>query len=221
SFDNGLELLVMGGYPIAHAMMLMIPEAWAGNPLMDVKRRAFYEYHAALMEPWDGPAAVAFTDGKFIGATLDRNGLRPARYFITDDDLIVMSSEMGVLDIPQEKIVKKWRLQPGKMLLVDIEHGRIVSDDELKRDLAAQRPNLLSPDSTEPVMRLEVSQPILTFEDMEKLRRAATFTQGHFKSEILSMCYPAEWGVPGMEPALAQLCADAVDAVRKGTNIII
>ena len=140
SFDNALELLVMGGYPIAHAMMLMIPEAWAGNPLMDAKRRAFYEYHAALMEPWDGPAAVAFTDGKFIGATLDRNGLRPARYFITDDDLIVMSSEMGVLDIPQEKIVKKWRLQPGKMLLVDIEHGRIVSDDELKRDLAAQRP---------------------------------------------------------------------------------
>ncbi|HLX24956.1 MAG TPA: glutamate synthase subunit alpha, partial [Usitatibacter sp.] len=91
SFDNALELLVMGGYPIAHAMMLMIPEAWAGNPLMDAKRRAFYEYHAALMEPWDGPAAVAFTDGKFIGATLDRNGLRPARYFITDDDLIVMS----------------------------------------------------------------------------------------------------------------------------------
>src|SRR5690348_7049085 len=333
SFDNALELLVMGGYPIAHAMMLMIPEAWAGNPLMDAKRRAFYEYHAALMEPWDGPAAVAFTDGKFIGATLDRNGLRPARYFITDDDLIVMSSEMGVLDIPQEKIVKKWRLQPGKMLLVDIEHGRIVSDDELKRDLAAARPyqdwldatqlrledletpnevptpdtdklpvlqqafgytqedlkllltpmavageealgsmgddaplavlsnrakplyayfrqlfaqvtnppidpireqlvmslvsfigprpNLLSPDSTEPVMRLEVSQPILTFEDMEKLRRASTFTGGHFKSDILSMCYPAEWGVEGMEPALAQLCADAEDAVRKDTNIVI
>ncbi len=122
----------MGGYPIAHAMMLMIPEAWAGNPLMDAKRRAFYEYHAALMEPWDGPAAVAFTDGKFIGATLDRNGLRPARYFITDDDLIVMSSEMGVLDIPQEKIIRKWRLQPGKMLLVDIEHGRIVSDEEIE-----------------------------------------------------------------------------------------
>jgi glutamate synthase (NADPH/NADH) large chain len=333
SFDNALELLVMGGYPIAHAMMLMIPEAWAGNPLMDARRRAFYEYHAALMEPWDGPAAVAFTDGKFIGATLDRNGLRPARYFITDDDLIVMSSEMGVLDIPQEKIVRKWRLQPGKMLLVDIEHGRIVSDEELKRELAAQRPyqdwldrtqirledipmpeyiptpdtdklldrqqafgytqedlkmllapmatageeaigsmgddapvavlstrpkplyayfrqlfaqvtnppidpireqlvmslvsfigprpNLLSPDSTEPVMRLEVSQPILTFEDMEKLRRADEFTHGHFKSEVLSMCYPAEWGAEGMEPALARLCADAEDAVRKGVNILI
>ena len=333
SFDNALELLVMGGYPIAHAMMLMIPEAWAGNPLMDAKRRAFYEYHAALMEPWDGPAAVAFTDGKFIGATLDRNGLRPARYLVTDDDLIVMSSEMGVLDIPQEKIIKKWRLQPGKMLLVDIEHGRIVSDEELKRDLAAQRPyqdwldrtqirlediaspqdiptpdtdklldrqqafgytqedlklllapmatageealgsmgddtplavlsnrprplfayfrqlfaqvtnppidpireqlvmslvsfigprpNLLSPDSTEPVMRLEVSQPILTFEDMEKLRRASDSTNGHFKSEVLSICYPAAWGVEGMEPALAGLCADAEDAVKKGVNILI
>ncbi len=333
SFDNALELLVMGGYPIAHAMMLMIPEAWAGNPLMDAKRRAFYEYHAALMEPWDGPAAVAFTDGKFIGATLDRNGLRPARYFITDDDLIVMSSEMGVLDIPQAKIVKKWRLQPGKMLLVDIEHGRIVSDEELKRDLAADRPyqdwldrtqmrledlpspgkvdtpdtdklldrqqafgytqedlkmlltpmavageepvgsmgddtpvavlshrpkplyayfrqlfaqvtnppidpireqlvmslvsfigprpNLLSPDSTEPIMRLEVSQPILTFEDMEKLRRAAESTNGHFVSEVLSMCFPAAWGAEGMEPALARLCADAEDAVKKGVNILI
>ena len=124
----------MGGYPLAHAMMLMIPEAWADNPLMDEKRRAFYEYHAALMEPWDGPAAMAFTDGRQIGATLDRNGLRPARYFVTDDDFIVMASEVGVLDIPETKIVKKWRLQPGKMLLVDIEQGRIVDDDELKRD---------------------------------------------------------------------------------------
>ena len=100
SFDNALELLVMGGYSLAHAMMLMIPEAWAGNPLMDEDRRAFYEYHAALMEPWDGPAAMAFTDGRQIGATLDRNGLRPARYVVTDDDYIVMASEVGVLDIP-------------------------------------------------------------------------------------------------------------------------
>ena len=98
---------------MAHAMMMLVPEAWAGNPQMDNDRRAFYEYHAALMEPWDGPAAVAFTDGRQIGATLDRNGLRPARYLITDDDLVVMGSEMGVLKIPEEKIVKKWRLQPG------------------------------------------------------------------------------------------------------------
>jgi glutamate synthase (NADPH/NADH) large chain len=140
SFDNALELLVMGGYPLSHAMMMMIPEAWAGNPLMDEDRRAFYEYHAALMEPWDGPAAMAFTNGRQIGATLDRNGLRPARFVVTDDDYIVMASEVGVLDIPETKIVKKWRLQPGKMLLVDMEEGRIVDDDELKRTLAIDKP---------------------------------------------------------------------------------
>jgi hypothetical protein len=140
SFDNALELLVMGGYSLAHAMMLMIPEAWAGNPLMDEDRRAFYEYHAALMEPWDGPAAMAFTDGRQIGATLDRNGLRPARFVVTDDDYIVMASEVGVLDIPERKIVTKWRLQPGKMLLVDTEQGRIIDDAELKRTLATAKP---------------------------------------------------------------------------------
>ncbi|TNF53656.1 MAG: glutamate synthase large subunit [Gammaproteobacteria bacterium] len=139
-FDNALELLVMGGYSLAHAMMMLIPEAWAGNPLMDDRRRAFYEYHAALMEPWDGPAAVAFTDGRQIGATLDRNGLRPARYLITDDDLVVMASEMGVLDIPEERILRKWRLQPGKMFLIDLEAGRIIDDAELKAALAGARP---------------------------------------------------------------------------------
>ena len=122
-FDNALEFLVQGGYPLAHAMMMLIPEAWAGNPLMDEERRAFYEYNAALMEPWDGPAAIAFTDGRQIGATLDRNGLRPARYFVTRDDRIIMASEMGVLPIPEKDIVTKWRLQPGKMLLVDLEAG--------------------------------------------------------------------------------------------------
>ena len=136
SFDNALELLVAGGYSLAHAMMILIPEAWSANPLMDSKRRAFYEYHAALMEPWDGPAAVAFTDGRQIGATLDRNGLRPARYLITKDDVVVMASEMGVLDVPEENIKKKWRLQPGKMFLIDLEEGRIVDDDEIKATLA-------------------------------------------------------------------------------------
>ena len=140
SFDNALELLVAGGYSLGEAMMLLIPEAWAGNPLMDDKRRAFYEYHASLMEPWDGPAAVAFTDGRQIGATLDRNGLRPARYLITNDDMVIMASEMGVLDIPQEKIVKKWRLQPGKMFLIDTEQGRIIDDAELKTELANRAP---------------------------------------------------------------------------------
>ncbi|MBU1448074.1 MAG: glutamate synthase large subunit [Gammaproteobacteria bacterium] len=139
-FDNALELLVAGGYSLPHAMMLLIPEAWAGNPLMDEERRAFYEYHAALMEPWDGPAAVAFTDGRMIGATLDRNGLRPARYLITDDDVVLMASEMGVLPIAENKVVKKWRLQPGKMFLIDMEAGRIVDDGELKRQIATAKP---------------------------------------------------------------------------------
>ena len=139
-FDNALEFLVRGGYSLTHAMMMLIPEAWAGNPLMNDDRRAFYEYHAALMEPWDGPAAVCFTDGKQIGATLDRNGLRPARYLVTDDGLVVLASEMGVLPIPEEKIVEKWRLQPGKMLLIDLEEGRIVSDDEIKQQLSNAHP---------------------------------------------------------------------------------
>ena len=140
SFDNALEMLVMGGYSLAHAMMMLIPEAWEAHTLMDEKRRAFYEYHAAMMEPWDGPAAVAFTDGRQIGATLDRNGLRPARYLVTDDDMVVMSSEAGVLPIPEEKIVRKWRLQPGKMFLIDLDQGRIINDVEIKESLASQKP---------------------------------------------------------------------------------
>ncbi len=131
-----LEFLVQGGYSLAHAVMMMIPEAWAGNPLMDEQRRSFYEYHAAIMEPWDGPAAIAFTDGRQIGATLDRNGLRPARYLVTSDDRIVMASEMGVLKIPEDQIITKWRLQPGRMLLVDLEQGRLIPDDEIKASLA-------------------------------------------------------------------------------------
>src|SRR5690349_3889056 len=351
SFDNALELLAMGGYPLSHAMMLMIPEAWAGNPLMDEDRRAFYEYHAALMEPWDGPAAMAFTNGRQIGATLDRNGLRPARFIVTDDDYIVMASEVGVLDIPESKIIKKWRLQPGKMLLVDLEAGRIVDDDELKRTLATARPyrdwvarcrlrleempepapptpsvvpvldrqqvfgytqedlkiiltpmarngeepigsmgndaalpvlsdrpkvfynyfkqlfaqvtnppidpireelvmslvsfigprpNLLAIDPSEaavngaavgarrkddvvgePPMRLEVQQPILTPENMEKLRHVELFSGAAFRSIELDICYPAAWGGNGMEAALASLAAHAEDAIHQGYNIII
>src|SRR5262244_1616983 len=139
-FDNALEFLVQGGYPLAHAVMMMIPEAWAGNPLMDEERRAFYEYNAALMEPWDGPAAIAFTNGRQIGATLDRNGLRPARYFVTRDERIIMASEMGVLPIAEKDIVQKWRLQPGKMLLVDLDQGRLIPDEELKSTLAKSHP---------------------------------------------------------------------------------
>ncbi|MEO1711015.1 MAG: glutamate synthase subunit alpha, partial [Pseudomonadota bacterium] len=139
-FDNALEFLTQGGYSLAHAAMMLIPEAWAGNPLMSDDRRAFYEYHAALMEPWDGPAAVAFTDGRQIGATLDRNGLRPARYLVTNDDRVIMASEAGTLPVAEENIVKKWRLQPGKMLLIDLEEGRIIDDEELKTELAAAHP---------------------------------------------------------------------------------
>ncbi|HEX4177556.1 MAG TPA: glutamate synthase central domain-containing protein, partial [Rhizomicrobium sp.] len=138
--DNALELLVAGGYPLAHAVMMLIPEAWAGNKGMDAKRKAFYEYHAALMEPWDGPAAIAFTDGRQIGATLDRNGLRPARYIVTEDDLVILASESGVIPVPEDKIKRKWRLQPGKMLLIDFEEGRIVEDEEIKKKFSAAEP---------------------------------------------------------------------------------
>jgi len=332
-FDNALELLVMGGYSLAHAMMLLIPEAWAGNKLMDEQRRAFYEYHAALMEPWDGPAAVAFTDGRQIGATLDRNGLRPARYLVTDDDLVVMASEMGVLDIPEERIVKKWRLQPGKMFLIDLEQGRIIDDAEIKAQLASARPyrqwlqrtqihldelptdvapmapdddtlldaqqafgytqedikflltpmivtgqeavgsmgadnppsvlsarpkhlstyfkqnfaqvtnppidsireelvmslvsligprpNLLGLDEASRNWRLEVNQPVLTNEDLERVRHIQDHAGGAFRTRTLDIVYPAETGADGMEPALERLCGDAEQAVRDNFNILI
>ena len=332
-FDNALELLVAGGYSMAHAMMMLIPEAWAGNPLMDKYRKAFYQYHAALMEPWDGPAAVAFTDGRQIGATLDRNGLRPARYLITDDDLVVMASEMGVLTIPDRKIVKKWRLQPGKMFLIDLEQGRIIDDTELKNELSAShpyqewldksqihlknlpanvngaggdpetlldrqqafgytqedlkilmtpmavtgqegigsmgadspvavlsnkakplfnyfkqnfaqvtnppidpireelvmslvsligpRPNLLDLHSGGKHMRLEISQPILTNKDLERIRNIEKTTEGAFRTKTIDICYSADQGAAGMEDALASVCEQAETAVQEGFNILI
>jgi glutamate synthase (NADPH) large chain len=140
NFDNALELLVMSGRSIQHAMAMLIPEAWASNPHMDPGKKAFYEYHASLMEPWDGPAAIAFTDGRVIGATLDRNGLRPARYLVTHDDLVIMASETGVLPVKPENVKLKGRLQPGKMLLVDTIEGRIISDKELKKALCVRQP---------------------------------------------------------------------------------
>ncbi len=331
-FDNALELLVAGGYTLAHAMMLLIPEAWAGNVLMDEKLRAFYEYNAALMEPWDGPAAIAFTDGRQIGATLDRNGLRPARYLVTDDDFVIMASEMGVLDIPQHKIIKKWRLQPGKMLMIDTLQGRIIDDAELKAELAhlhpysdwldktqillsklpaevsamapdantlmdrqqafgytrediefilkpmaltgqeaissmgidaalavlsqrprmlydyfkqgfaqvtnpaidpireelvmslvsliGPRPNLLGLDEGGTHMRLEVDQPILTNQDLEKIRRIEARTGGVFKTKTLTLCFPSDLGSQGMEGALDKLCLAAKQAVLDGNNIL-
>ena len=140
TFDNCLELLTMAGYPLAQAVMMMIPEPWEQHTTMDERRKAFYEYHAAMMEPWDGPASIVFTDGRQIGATLDRNGLRPSRYCITDDDFVIMGSESGVLPVPENKIVRKWRLQPGKMFLIDLEQGRMIDDEELKANLANGKP---------------------------------------------------------------------------------
>ncbi len=332
-FDNALELLVMGGYSLAHAMMLLIPEAWGGNKQMDAQRRAFYEYHAALMEPWDGPAAVAFTDGRQIGATLDRNGLRPARYLITNDDMVIMASEMGVLDIAEERIVKKWRLQPGKMFLIDLEQGRIIDDGEIKAELAAAkpyrewlaktqihldelptdvapmapdadtlldaqqafgytqedikflltpmvvtgqeavgsmgadnppsvlsrrpkhlstyfkqnfaqvtnppidpireelvmslvsligpRPNLLGLKEASKHWRLEVNQPVLTNQDLERVRHIEDNSGGAFRTRTLDIVYPAAEGAAGMGQALERLCREAEQAVLDGYNILI
>jgi glutamate synthase (NADPH/NADH) large chain len=140
SFDEVLELLHLAGRSLPHAVLMMIPEAWENHTTMDHARRAFYRYHASLMEPWDGPAAVCFTDGTVVGAVLDRNGLRPARYWVTDDDLVVLASEVGVLDIAPERVVRKGRLQPGRMFLVDTAKGRLVDDDEIKTELAAEHP---------------------------------------------------------------------------------
>ncbi len=139
-FDNALELLVLSGRSLPHAMMMMIPEPWSGHESMSDEKKAFYEYHSCLMEPWDGPASVAFTDGTMIGATLDRNGLRPSRYYVTKDDLVIMASEAGVLPIAPDRIAHKGRLQPGRMFLVNMEEGRIVADDEIKEKIASEKP---------------------------------------------------------------------------------
>jgi glutamate synthase (NADPH) large chain len=332
-FDNALEFLTMGGYSLPHAMMMLIPEAWAGNPLMDEDRRAFYEYHAALMEPWDGPAAMTFTDGKLIGATLDRNGLRPARYLTTDDGFVLVASEMGCLKFAEERITHKWRLQPGKMLLIDLEQKRIISDEELKKQLAiahpykdwlkrtqvvlrdlpkaktrrpkiavplldrqqafgysqedlkilmspmaqtgqeavgsmgndtpisalsdrpkmldtyfkqnfaqvtnppidpireelvmslvsfiGPRPNLLDLEGTSKHMRLEVAQPILTNDDLERIRNIGAVSENPFRTATLDITYDVANGADYMEAALDSVCALAERAVKDGYNIII
>ncbi|MDP1938201.1 MAG: glutamate synthase-related protein, partial [Hylemonella sp.] len=334
TFDNCLELLTMAGYPISQAVMMMIPEPWEQHTTMDERRKAFYEYHAAMLEPRDGPASIVFTDGRQIGATLDRNGLRPSRYCVTDDDLVIMASESGVLPVPESKIVRKWRLQPGKMFLIDLEQGRMIDDEELKANLAnskpykqwienlriklddvetgaadhvaeggvslldrqqafgftqedlkfliapmaaageeaigsmgndsplavlsdknkplynyfkqlfaqvtnppidpireaivmslvsfiGPKPNLLDINQINPPMRLEVSQPILDFSDMVKLRNIEATTKGKFRSATLDITYPLAWGRAGVEAKLASLCAEAVDAIKGGKNILI
>lgn len=332
SFDNAFELLTMSGYSLAQAAMLMIPEAWERNELMDNKLKAFYEYHAAMMEPWDGPAAIVFTDGRQLGAALDRNGLRPARYMLTDDNKLILASESGTLPIDEKHVVKKWRLEPGRMLLLDLEQGRIIDDKEIKttlstlrpyqewvdrlrirledlheepqaaeykltlperlkvfgysredierivkpmaangaeaimsmgndaplavlsqrpriiydyfRQLFAQvtnppidpireklvtslvsfigpRPNLLDIMASNPPVRLEVEQPILTPTELEKIRRIADYTNQKFRSRELDITYPISWGPDGIEARLASLKAAATDAIKSGVNILI
>lgn len=138
--DNIIEILLHSGRSLPHVMMMLIPEAWDGNEQMDPVKKAFYEYHATLMEPWDGPAAISFTDGKLVGAVLDRNGLRPLRYVITNDNRVIAASEAGTLAIDESTVVRKGRLQPGKMLLIDTEKGRIITDDEIKKEISGQQP---------------------------------------------------------------------------------
>jgi glutamate synthase (NADPH) large chain len=200
-FDNALEFLVMGGYSLAHAVMMMIPEAWAGNQSMNEERRAFYEYNAALMEPWDGPAAIAFTNGRQIGATLDRNGLRPARYVVTRDDRIIMASEVGVLQIPEEEIVTKWRLQPGKMLLVDLEQGRLIPDEELKSTLAKSHPYRKWLDDTQIVLEeLPETSEVAAISNLSLLDRQQAFgyTQEDLKILMTPMATTGEEAVGSM-----------------------
>ena len=188
-FDNALEFLSQGGYSLAHAMMMLIPEAWAGNKLMDADRKAFYEYHAAMMEPWDGPAAVCFTDGRQIGATLDRNGLRPARYVVTDDDRVILASEAGALPVPEEKVVKKWRLQPGRMLLIDLDEGRIISDEEIKSQIATKHPYRNWLDRTQLILEeLKPVEPRALRKDVSLLDRQQAF--GYTQEDLKILMSP-------------------------------
>ncbi len=200
-FDNALEFLFQGGYTLAHAMMMLIPEAWAGNKLMSEDRKAFYEYHAALMEPWDGPAAVCFTDGRRIGATLDRNGLRPARYIVTDDDRVILASEAGVLPVEEKHIVQKWRLQPGKMLLIDLEKGRIISDDEVKSGIAAKHPYKKWLANTQLILEeLKPVEPRALRKDVSLLDRQQAFgyTQEDLKLLMAPMAVTGQEAVGSM-----------------------
>ncbi|MBL8580355.1 MAG: glutamate synthase large subunit [Mesorhizobium sp.] len=185
-FDNALEFLFQGGYSLAHAMMMLVPEAWAGNKTMDADRKAFYEYHAALMEPWDGPAALCFTDGRQIGATLDRNGLRPARYIVTDDDKVILASEAGVLPVDEKKIITKWRLQPGKMLLIDLVKGRIISDEEVKAEIAGKHPYKSWLANTQLILEdLKPVEPRALRKDVSLLDRQQSFGYTQEDTKIL------------------------------------
>ena len=210
TFDNVLEFLVMTGRSLPHAVLMMIPEPWAGHESMPAERKAFYEYHATMMEPWDGPASIAFTDGAVIGAVLDRNGLRPSRYYVTKDDLVVMASEVGVLDIPEENILLKGRLHPGRIFLIDTRQGRIIADEEIKRDLASEQPysewlnaNMVALEDLRPA-------PILPLPDhytMLNRQRTFGYTQEDLRILLAPMAQNGEEaiGSMGTDTALAVL----------------
>lgn len=212
-FDNALELLLMAGYPLAQAMMMMVPEAWENHTLMDDNRRAFYEYHAAMMEPWDGPAALAFTDGRHIGGTLDRNGLRPARYIVTDDDLVVMASESGVLPIPESKIIQKWRLQPGKMFLIDLDAGRIIDDKELKDTYANAKPYKQWISSVRVKLDELKAEPSEAGSTIPLLDRQQVF--GYTQEDVKFLMAPM---ASGGEEAIGSMGNDSPLAVMSGKN---
>ncbi|MEX2627171.1 MAG: glutamate synthase central domain-containing protein, partial [Ilumatobacteraceae bacterium] len=195
-FDEVLELLHLGGRPLHHAVLMMIPEAWENNPDMDPARRAFYRFHASLMEPWDGPASVTFTDGTVIGAVLDRNGLRPSRYWVTDDDLVVMASEVGVIDIDPSRVVSKGRLQPGRMFLIDTAQGRIVDDEEIKSALAAEHPYQEWLDRGLVELDHLADRPHVVFSHESVLRRQQMFGYTHEELRIII----APMAIKGAEP---------------------
>ena len=206
TFDNCLELLTMSGYPISQAVMMMIPEPWEQHTTMDERRRAFYEYHAAMLEPWDGPASIVFTDGRQIGATLDRNGLRPSRYCITDEDLVIMGSESGVLPVPESKIVRKWRLQPGKMFLIDLEQGRMIDDEELKAGLANSKPykqwienlRIRLDDIQAQTLANDSATPRPTKDSLLDVQQAFGYTQEDIKFLMAPMASFGEEGIGSM-----------------------
>jgi glutamate synthase (ferredoxin) len=209
-FDNVLEFLVMTGRSLPHAILMMIPEPWVGHETMSADRKAFYEYHASLMEPWDGPASIAFTDGTVIGAVLDRNGLRPSRYYVTKDDLVVMASEVGVLDIPEENILHKGRLHPGRIFLVDTAQGRIIADEEIKSELASRHPyaewlqtHLVKLEDLASAPEL----PQLDHDTMLQRQRAFGYTQEDLKMLLGPMALNGEEAVGSMgtDTALAVL----------------
>ena len=331
-FDNVLEMLVLSGRSLPHAVMMMIPEPWSGDEMMSPEKKAFYEYHSCLMEPWDGPASIAFTDGMRIGAILDRNGLRPSRYYVTKDDLVIMASEVGVLDIEPENVLLKGRLQPGRMFLVDLEEGRIIADDEMKQKIASEKPyakwlkenivrledipdgttekptdhetvlkrqqafgytvedvrtliapmandggeaigsmgndaalavlsdkpqllynyfkqlfaqvtnppvdaireeiimsmdttigrefNLLNP-TPQSCRQIKLKSPVLTNDELDKLREIETTTKGKYKSIVIPILYNPKEGAMGLERAMTAICRQAAAAVLTGIEYVI